>query len=121
MLDHHAPVHGRAVTRLVAVGVVGVHGVGHVGRDDERPLHGALHGALLPRAQGARHASDRVEHHGAARPHRGLAAHLLVVEQRHGTHRLLLLKPRRGQQGVQGTAGGVGAMLRMRRPPLRVI
>ena len=34
-LDHHASVHGGAVQALVLGGVVGMHGVGHVHRENE--------------------------------------------------------------------------------------
>lgn len=71
---------------LVPVGVVWVQRVRHVRRQQEGGLQAALHGALPPPAQRARHPLHRVQEHGTPRALRGGAANLLVVEQRQHAH-----------------------------------
>lgn len=99
-LDDGAAVHGRAVRRLVLLGVVGVHGVGHVGRHQEgsrqRLLKGGVVGADVLVAAGRRRddghaAKDGGDQVGACALG-GLGANLFVIEADHHADRVIVLE-----------------------------
>ncbi len=79
-LEHGSAVRERAVPRLVALGVVRVDGVGHVGREARRRGEGAV-AIVAPAAAGD---DEAVQHRLEQRPGRArgaLGADLLVVEE----------------------------------------
>lgn len=107
-LDDGAAVHGRAVRGLVLLGVVGVHGMGHVGRHQEgsrqRLLKGRVVGADVLVGAGRRgddrHAAQDGGDQVGARALGCLRANLLVIEADHHADRVVVLEAVGGGNGL---------------------
>lgn len=115
-LDHGALVHLGLVVGLVLGGIVGVDGVGHVGRHKEGSREGLLIGSCQVNTLGRR----RREHRQATNDSRenvrvgtlsGAAANLLVVEEGNKTDAILVVERRLVIYRVgQSDDGAVGAV-----------